>query len=597
MSFLGEIKRRSVAKVGIAYAVTGWIVVDISSVLFPIFGAPAWVLRVLTTLVILGFPVALTVSWIYELTPEGLRRTDDLPEELTIPAGRRRLDYVIVGLLVCALGTFMLDRWVLRSHQAVAPTAAAVDKQEPADKGEPMVNGRAAVAVLPFLNLSSDPEQDFFADGLTEELLNRLAKIPSLRVAARTSSFHFKGKNPELREVGDALHVGMVVEGSVRKSSDRVRITAQLIDVASGYDLWSETYDRQLTDIFSIEDNIVAEIMRALSIHIGDVESTSSDLQPVDAEVYQLVLRGRFHWNQRTPDGLAESVALFHEATQRAPDYAPAYAGLADAYLTQYDYGMISWEDSTVKARAAASKALELDDRLAEAHVSLAHILMHEWAWQKAETEFQRAMELNPSYVVAHHWFALCLTALGRVDEAVAAMQRAQELDPVSVRINADLGMAYLAAGQYDQAVDQEGLTLDLDPNASAARWIRGMAFEQMGQFDQAEADMRAVFTEWGPDPVILGSLGHLYAVQGKKDEASKLLGELLAQQGKAEIAFFVALIHAGSNEPDQTLQWLQRAVDERSGSVRYLKVEPRLASVRTAPGYQALLDRVGLPR
>jgi adenylate cyclase len=425
MSLLSEIKRRSVAKVGIAYAATGWILVDIASVLFPIFGAPTWVLRVLTTLVILGFPVALIISWIYELTPEGLQRTSDLPTETPPRAGGRRLDYVIVGLLVFALATFVLDRWVLVRHEGAAPAKTAAAVPEPVSGSGPAQAALTAVAVLPFLNLSSDPEQEFFADGLTEELLNRLARIPSLRVAARTSSFHFKDRNPELREVGSALHVGTVVEGSVRRSTDRLRVSAQLIDVASGYELWSETYDRQLTDVFAIQDDIIAEIVRALSVHFGDVETDPTRARPVDPEVYQLVLRGRFHWNKRSPDALAEAAELFHEATQRDPEYAPAYAGLADTYLSQYDYGMLSWEDSTVKARAAASKALELDDRLAEAHVSLAHILMHEWAWQKAESEFHRAMELNPSYVVAYHWYALCLTALGRVDEAVAAMQQA----------------------------------------------------------------------------------------------------------------------------------------------------------------------------
>jgi len=595
MSFLGEIWRRNVAKIGIAYAATAWILVDIASVLFPIFAAPPWVLRVFVTLVILGFPVALIVSWVYELTPEGLQRTADLPPGPPPRAGSRRLDYLIVGLLVCVLGTVLIDRWMPhRGEAAVAPAAAIQAATEVAKASAPAA--RSSIAVLPFLNLSADPEQEFFADGLTEELLNRLARTPSLRVAARTSSFHFKGQNPELRQVGDTLHVGTVVEGSVRKSGNRLRVTAQLIDVGTGYHLWSETYDRELTDIFSIEDDIIAQIMGALSLHLGEFEAVPPPARPVDPEVHQLVLRGRFHWNQRTPDGLARAAELFHEATQRDPSYAPGYAGLADTYLSQYDYGMIPWEESTVKARAAASKALELDDRLAEAHVSLAHILLHEWAWQKAEAEFHRAMQLNPNYAVAFHWYALCVTALGRVDEAVAAMQRAIELDPVSVRINADLGMAYLAAGRYADAVTQEGLTLDLDPQATAARWIRGMALEQMGHFVEAEADLQAVHDAWGADPVILGSLGHFYAVMGKRDEARALLEELVAQQGPGEIAFYAALIHAGLNEPDEALQWLGRAVDERSGSVRYLKVEPRLASVRQTPGYQALMDRVGLP-
>jgi Flp pilus assembly protein TadD len=257
---------------------------------------------------------------------------------------------------------------------------------------------------------------------------------------------------------------------------------------------------------------------------------------------------------------------------------------------------MISWEDSTVKARAAATKALELEPNLAEAHVSLAHTLMHEWQWQKADQEFRHAIELNPNYVVAYHWYALCHTALGRVDEAVQSMQRAIRLDPVSTRINADLGMAYLAAGRYAEAVKQEDRTLELAPQATTPKWIRGMALEQLGQFDRAQADMKAVFDAWEGEPPIAGSLGHLYAVSGNETEARRLMKELIAQQGKHEVAFFVALIHAGLNEKEEALKWLERAVDERSGSVRYLKMEVRLKDLRQEPRYRALMTRVGLP-
>jgi tetratricopeptide (TPR) repeat protein len=227
----------------------------------------------------------------------------------------------------------------------------------------------------------------------------------------------------------------------------------------------------------------------------------------------------------------------------------------------------------------------------------MAHILLHEWVWQKAETEFRKAIELNPNYVLAHHWYALCLTALGKVEQAVTTMERALTLDPLSTRINADLGMAYLAAGRYAEAVEQETRTLELAPNATTANWIRGMALEQMGHFDQAEVEMRLVREDWGPDPAILGSLGHLLAVAGKPEEARDMLSELVAQDGQADIAFFAALIHVALNEPEQAMAWLDRAVQERSGSVRYLKIEPRLASLHDQPGYGSLMERVGLPR
>jgi len=595
MSFLGELKRRNVMKVGIAYAATGWIVVEIASVLFPIFGAPTWVLQVLTTLLLIGFPVALAFAWVFELTPEGLKRESDVSQQSAAAAGTPRLDFIIVGLLIVAVGLFITDRMVLdrsESRPAASDTVAQPDATDaPAPKAP-----RNSIAVLPFVNMSTDADQEFFADGLTEDLLNRLSKVPGLMVPARTSSFSFKGKNPDLREVGRSLGVVNVLEGSVRKSGDTLRITAQLIDADSGYHLWSESYDRRVADIFAIQDEITAMIMQALSDNLGDFEHVAAPARPADPEVYQLVLRARYHWNQRTEEGLNKAAELFQEAIRRDPEYAPAYAGLADSYLTRFDYGQMSWEDSTVQARAAASKALELDDSLAEAHVSLAHILLHEWVWQKAETEFRKALELNPKYVVAHHWYALCLTALGRVEEAVRTMERAQQLDPLSTRINADLGMAYLAAGRYAEAVEQEARTLELAPGSATAHWIRGMALEQMGHFEQAEADMQLVLAAWGPEPPILGSLGHLLAVAGRHEEARSLLSQLVAKEGQADIAFFAALIHAGLNEEEEAMHWLDRAVQERSGSVRYLKIEPRLAGLRGQPGYRSLMQRVGLP-
>jgi len=596
MSLLGELKRRNVVKVAIAYAATAWVVIEISSVLFPIFDAPAWVIRVLTALLFLGFPVALIVSWAFEMTPEGLKRTAEA-DAMGVAAPRSaRLDYIIVGLLILALGLFVADRMAWLGPYSTAEPAEVAGQVSATATQVAADLPRNSIAVLPFVNLSPDPDQEYFADGLTEDLLNDLARVPGLRVPARTSSFSFKGQNPDLHAVGHSLGVVNVLEGTVRRSGDTLRITAQLIDVDSGYHLWSETYDRQVSELFAVQDDIAARIMQALREHLGDVGPMRPPPRPASAEVYQLVLRARHQWNQRTEEGLTRAAELFQQAIEQDPEYAPAYSGLADSYLSQFDYGLMTWEESTVRARAAASKALELDDRLAEAHVSLAHILLHEWEWQKAEQEFRTAIELNPNYVVAHHWYALCLTAMGRVEAAVMTMQRAQQLDPLSTRINADLGMAYLAAGRYAEAVEQENHTLELAPDAATANWIRGMALEQMGHFDQAEADMNIARKAWGPDPAILGSLGHLKAMEGQTEEARQILAELEAQDGQADIAFFAALVDAGLDEPEQALDWLQRAVDNRSGSVRYLKVEPRLAGLRDAPAYRVLMQRVGLP-
>ena len=346
--------------------------------------------------------------------------------------------------------------------------------------------------MLPFVNMSNDPEQEYFSDGIAEELMRALARFKALKVAARTSAFSFKGKDVDLQEVGLALNVGTVLEGSVRKSGDQLRITAQLSDVATGYQLWSETYDRELTDIFAIQDDITSRIVSALQIQLAGTARPAAKAQPVDPEVYQIVLRGRFHWNQRSPEGFAKAAELLQEATRRAPQYAPAYAALADVYLSQYDYGLLSWEESTVgRARPPPRRSNWMSGRPRRTPLSRTSCCTS-GNGTRPRQRFQRAIELDPGYTLALHWYALCLTALGRADEAVKTMQRAQQLDPLSVRINADLGMALLAAGKYEDAVAQEGRTLELKPDAGGPRWIRGMALEQLGRFDAAEVDMKA---------------------------------------------------------------------------------------------------------
>ena len=593
--FWSELKRRNVVRVGVAYCAAGWVVVQIAALLFPLFGAPTWVLKVATALVMLGFPLALVIAWAFELTPQGLKRSEDVPPTGSTRQGTGRLlDFGIIGVLTVALGLFALDRFVWDATPPAAPSDAAgasVAAAKPAADG-----AQRSIAVLPFVNMSNDPEQEYFSDGIAEELMSALARFKALKVAARTSAFSFKGKQVDLREVGLALNVGTVLEGSVRRSGEHLRITAQLSDVATGYQLWSETYDRKLTDIFAIQDDITSRIVGALQVHLDGQETPAAPAE-LDADVYQIVLRGRFHWNQRSPEGLARAAELLQEATRRAPQYAPAFSALADVYLSQYDYGLLSWEESTVRARAAATKALELDEASAAANTSLAHILLHEWQWHAAEQRFQHAIELDPSYTLALHWYALCLTALGRADEAVKTMQRAQQLDPLSVRINADLGMALVAAGKYEDAVAQEGRALELAPGRGGPLWIRGLALEQLGRYDAAEIDMKAALESMSGYEAVKGSLGHLYAISGRQTEARSLLTELTKEAGGGEVAFFAALICAGLDDKDAALTWLEQAVEERSGSVRYLKIDPRLAKLRDEPRYRRLMERVGLPR
>ncbi len=335
--FLSELRRRNVFRVAIAYAAVGWLTVQVASVFFPIFHAPEWVLQVFATLIILGFPVAMILAWAFEVTPSGVVRTTDVPPEQSARSRTgRRLEVLTLTVLALLVAILAVERF---SRVEDVPSTGTHDGTAAA---------RRSVAVLPFVNLSSDPEQEYFSDGLTEDLLNRLAQIPALKVPARSSSFHFKG-NTDLQEIKRALGVDAVLEGNVRKSGSALRITAQLTDVNSGYNVWSGSYDRELTDIFAVQDYITAQIIAALEVHLDDDSKHLLSANPVDPELYQLMLRGRHHWNQRSETGLALAADIFQQATIMGPLYGPAFAGLADVYISKFDYGLMSLADSSAK--------------------------------------------------------------------------------------------------------------------------------------------------------------------------------------------------------------------------------------------------------
>jgi TolB-like protein/tetratricopeptide (TPR) repeat protein len=445
--------------------------------------------------------------------------------------------------------------------------------------------------------MSPDKDQEYFSDCMSEELLNLLSKIPDLKVISRTSSFYFKGKNEDVRKIGEHLGVANVLEGSIRKSGDKIRITAQLIEVRNGTHLWSETYDRELQDVFVIQDEISKMIVDILKIKLGGQQANQpSKSFTKNPEAYEDYLKGRYHWNTRTDEGIKKAIGYFEDAIKKDSNYAAAYAGLADTYLTLYDYELMSIEESTSKAKEAAQRALKINPMLAEAHNSLAHINLHEWKWKSAEEGFQKAIELDPAYVLAHHWYALCLTAIGKSNEAVNEMKKARELDPLSTRINADLGMAYLSAGKHDEAIEQEKKTLELNPKASGAFWIRGMAYQQKKMFGEAIKDYQNALKLSPGDPNYLAALGHVYASSGNSSAARNILDTMFVENKVQPVSpFFFALVYAGLNDKGKALEWLEKACEEKSGSVRYLKMEPRLQNVRNEPRYSALMKKIGL--
>jgi len=464
------------------------------------------------------------------------------------------------------------------------------------DEGMESIN---SIAVLPFADISVQKDQEYFCDGVAEEIINALAKVDGLHVVARTSAFAFKGKNEDVREVGKKLNVSTVLEGSVRKAGNKVRLTAQLVSVGDGYHLWSETYNRELTDIFAIQSDIAEQIAVALKPQVSCAEKERIEKRLTsNLEAYTLYLKGRYFWNKRTEEGLNKSIGYFNEAIESDPDYALAYVGLADTYSLLCSYHILPPKECIPRAREAVAKAMDIDDTLAEAYESAAHVrILYDWDWKDAEGEFNRAIELNPGYAIAHQRYALYLTVMGRLDEATAEIRRAQMFDPLSLIINADVGLIFYISRLYDQAIQQCQNTLEIDPNFCVARFALGLAYEQKRMYEEAVAQFQQAITLSGGITALIAALGHAYGVSGKKEEASRVLGELEDLSKRRYVsASSIATIYAGLEEENQVFKWLQRAYEERSvWSIHlHLKVDPRFDGVRSDPRFTTLLKEMG---
>jgi TolB-like protein/Tfp pilus assembly protein PilF/DNA-binding XRE family transcriptional regulator len=456
-----------------------------------------------------------------------------------------------------------------------------------------------SIAVLPFLNISTDAANDYLCEGLAEELINALTKIKSFFVVARASAFAFRGTDIDAREIGRRLNVDTILEGSMQRAGDRLRVTVQLVDAGNGFHFWSERFDRQMTDVFAIQDEITLAIVKQLKVELLAKErSAVLATKHESLESYNLYLKGRFYWAQR-PQGIAKAIEYFEQAIDKEPTSARARAGLADCYVT-----LGSWENGTLppieamaKAKEAASKALELDSRLAEAHTTLAYrTTHHEWDWAAAETQFKYAFDLNPNYAVCHHWYSHFLTAVGRTEESLSASKRCLELDPLDLVINIHMAWHYQFARQYEQAIEQCWKTSELHPNSFWPAYFFGLAYEQQGQIDRAVEEFRIAVKMSGDVTFATAGLGHLYGTAGKVAEARAVLGELSARAQRAYVpAYDIALVCAGLGWKDQAFAFLSQAYEERSGWIAYLKVDPRLDLLRGDVRFVDLLRRVRL--
>ena len=462
------------------------------------------------------------------------------------------------------------------------------------------INVRVMLAVLPFQNLTGDASQDYFSDGLTGEMIARLGRLDPdhLGVIARTSVMHYKNSPEQVDEIGRKLGVQYVLEGSVRRDSDKVRITAQLIQVKDQTHLWSRQYDRELSHLLTLQSEIAQEISGEIQPTLGQPvksDSTQFLLAPKNYEAYDLYLKGRYYWNKRTAQGFQQAVECFTQAVAKDPTYARAYAGLADSYALMSAYYVAPPSEVMPKARAAALKALELDEKLADAHVSLALIAQnYDWDWQTSEKEFLRAISLDPNYATAHHWYAEHLALLGRFDEAFREMQRARELDPLSLIIQVDNGVFLYFSRQYDRAIAQFRAVLDLDPDFPRAHII-SYAYVQQGRFADALADIKS-WRRIDTNYFVESEEAYVYGCQGQLEQARRALEKLqMLDHHQAIDPFIFVGPYIGLGYKDGAFVWLDKSVTAHSPGVTALKVDPLYDPLRADPRFQQLLRRVGL--
>ena len=457
--------------------------------------------------------------------------------------------------------------------------------------------GISSIAVLPFANNSDDPNAEYLSDGISESLINSLSQLPGLKVIARSSTFKYKGKDVDPREVANALGVEAVLTGRVLQRGDGLIINVELVNANDKTQMWGEQYDRKMSDLLVIQREIAHEIVEKLKLKVSGEEKEPAKHYTESNEAYQLYLKGRFYWNKRTAEALKKSIEYFNQAIDKDPRFALAYAGLADSYVVPAN--RLSPREAMPKAKAAALRALELDETLAEAHASLGRVFAaYDWDWTSAEKEYKRAIELNPRYATAHQWYGGYLSVMGRSNEAIAERKRAVDLEPFSLVINFELGLAFYYDRDYDQAIEQFQKTLELDQNFPAAHNFLPAAYEQKGMYSEAIAEFKKAIALTGKSEWTLSKagLGHVYAATGKKSEARTLLDEL-KQASKQEYvpANSIALIYAGLGEKDQAFAWLDKAYEQRAFQVQWIKLDPRWDSLRPDPRFLDLMRRVGL--
>jgi len=494
----------------------------------------------------------------------------------------------MMGFVAAAL--LVLGGWVLFRGGVSKPSAPGTNLTATAQQ--------KSVAVLPFVNMSADKADEYLSDGISEEIITALSKIRGLKVPARTSCFAFKGKNEDIRRIGEQLGVRTVLEGSISKVGNQLRVTAQLINIADGFHVWSETYDRALDDLLAIRTDVAARVVEALKGQLlGEERQQLAKRTTDNAEAYRLYLKGRYHWNRRTGEDIKQAIEYFNQAIGKDPSYALAYAGLADCYVILNEYAGLPGGETYPKARAAALKALELDSTLAEPHAALAYIKAYvDWDWTGAEAEFRQAIALDPNYATAHHWFEVVLDSLHRHEEALAEIKLAQELDPLSPVINANLGSELDFNGKTDLAIEVLHKQIALDPSFLVAHQTLGQVYLGQGKRSEAIAEFETMHRLDGSGVYGLVHLGFAYARVGRSKEAQRIVSQLLELQRQGfDYRGDIAMVQHALGDDEGALDSLEKALAEHSPTVDWLNFDPYSKDLRLHPRAQAILKKMNL--
>ena len=603
MSLFKELKQRNVFRVAVAYLAGAWLLIEVAQTLFPLYGFSDDAVRLVVTMLAIGFPLALIFSWVFELTPEGFKREKDIDRSVVI--GRhtaKKLDGVIIILLALSLGYFAYDKFVLepsREAELVQITTEAVTEKMTETRTSKLAD--KSIAVLPFVNMSPNPEDEYFSDGLTEELIGALAKVRNLHVTARTSAFAFKGTDRDIRNIGQQLNVRTVLEGSVRRDRDRIRITAQLINVEDGFHLWSESYDHKLENVLSLQESIAKSIVSALRIQLTpEIDKQFSTSAPINPKAYDLYLKGRYHWAHINEGGFRQSIEAFRKAVAIDPGYAPPHAGLATVYSFMGYFGLMPPRQAFPLSVSEADAALALDPDSSEALIARGMAsLVYAWDWDQARTDLSRALELSPNYAQGHWAWSEYLAAVNptaALDSALIALS----LDPLSLPIMNSVAFKYLVRGMYTEAEQMDEEMIAMDPNFIAAYWNLGIIQLLHGRFEIAIDKFAYAVERSGRMPPTLAMLAYAYAKSGDEKNSLAILEELRSlrenpDRGYAP-AFLIAYIYEGLGRTGDALDWLEQAVEERDGWLIYLNSFPRFESIRGEPRFKDILRRLQLP-